>query len=114
MDVRKVVMTLNDKGTSQSTAYWSWIIGLIIVFLGVGVMWILWVKLDIVHCPCTTKCKTKRKQSTQTVAGQPINIYDIELQVMRETHGAETSDPEQETLTPTAFVRHGVGVAEYS
>jgi hypothetical protein len=43
--VNKVMNTLSDEEVYQRPTHWSWIIGIAIVFLGFGILWLVWFKL---------------------------------------------------------------------
>ena len=121
VDVNKIVTTLHGKETERQSTHWLWIIGVVVIFLGVGILWFIWFKLPTRHCLCMWKCPQKPKQPSIMTTTQPLNTHNTELQITREEDTAETTNAEQEASTAevsrsqvltTVFVRHGQGVAE--
>jgi len=114
VDISRMTAALRVKEADCQSTHWSWIMGIIIIFLSIGIMWSLWFKLSTRYCPCTWKCKPCHKQPTKTVSAQQMNTDNIELQVMKEVSKSRNTevDTSQEQETPTVFVHRALVAAD--
>jgi len=92
VDISRMTAALRVKEADCQSTHWSWIMGIIIIFLSIGIMWSLWFKLSTRYCPCTWKCKPCHKQPTKTVSAQQMNTDNIELQVMKEVSKSRNTE----------------------
>jgi len=94
----------------------------VIVFLGLGILWIVWFKPATKCNPCMWKCIVKPKPRPKTTTEQTLNQCNIGLQVKPDGSEKQTTEKEQGTssgeipkrsASPTVFSRPGVIVADH-
>jgi hypothetical protein len=81
VDVTKAITTLHGKGVYRYSTRSAWIIGIIIMFLSVGTLWLIWFKFISKHCSCMWKCTLVPKQPSMSTLTQPLNTNATGLQI---------------------------------
>ena len=114
-DVNKIVNTLRKEDVPQPPVHLSWIIGIVIIFLSLGILWTTWSKFTTRCCICTKKYTSQRNLHFETATDLKLNQYPVGLQVNLEGEGMEEKqeDSALNSTSPTVFSRPGVMIADH-
>jgi hypothetical protein len=81
--VNKMVTTLRGKGVYRQPTIWSWVIGIIIVFIILGVLCFAWFKFTNRLCPCIWKCALSPELPHVITEEQELNYCETDLQMVQ-------------------------------
>ena len=120
-EVNKIIDVLQEADTSRQSLPWLRLVCIAMLFLVIGALWPIWFRLAVKYCPCLKKGMTAPTQHSNSASTQILNECEIELQMMRNRSAEEEprmardacgkGEDSRESPTPTAFVRHGQGIA---
>jgi hypothetical protein len=121
IDATKMLTTLRNEEMNHHTTSWVWPKLIIVVSVGCGATWPIWVTFIKGCCPCINKCITCILRPTITSSVHRLNENEIGLQILPQEDGVveeettSTTSPgyNPEALTTlTGYVGHGRLIAD--
>ena len=99
----------------QPPLHWSWIIGIVIIFLSLGILWTTWSKFTTRCGLCTKKYTSQCNLHFETAADLKLNQCHVGLQVDLEGEGVEEKQEggAVNSTSPTVFSRPGAIIADH-
>jgi len=92
LGVSKTVAVLQNREVDRSPSPRVWILGIVVVLAGLGILWIIWVKSPGVNYPCI------RQPNRAHVEGKELNKSNLGLQVELKEIGDNSRGTPGETV----------------